>query len=449
MFSVREIAAHVRGELTEAVDATPTRIVHDSRQVAPGDLFVALPGTRTTGDAFVDDAFARGACAALVASVEGSSKGDGRPRIVVPDALDALQQLARAWRDRLAKTTIVAVTGSNGKTTTRSLLAHVLRACGGVHEPPENYNTEIGLPLALLRTPETAEVGVFELGTERPGEIELLTSILRPSIGILTGVGPSHLAGFGSAERVAEEKWDLVRGLPDDGLLFVNGDDVLLRPRAEGERRATVAVGLGDADLRGRIVAAVPRLVVRVDDPPLRLETPLVGAHNATNVLLAVACALRLGVPSGAIEERAKSFVPIPHRLRLRPAPFGVLLDDVYNANPASMAAALDVLAAYGSPSTRRLFVFGDMLGLGDAGPEHHRAIRDLAVRLGIDIVPAGPLAVDACAEIASDRILSIPLAGRAAALRHLLFGRENAVLVKGSRALRLEDLVDELLASD
>ena len=449
MFSVREIAAHVRGELTEAIDATPTRIVHDSRQVAPGDLFVALPGARTTGGAFLDDAFARGACAALVSSDEQDPRSDGRPRIVVPDALDALHRLARAWRDRLVETTIVAVTGSNGKTTTRSLLAHVLRARHAVHEPPANYNTEIGLPLALLRTPEAAEVGVFELGTERPGEIELLTSILRPSIGVLTGVGPSHLEGFGSVERVAEEKWNLVRGLPDDGLLFVNGDDALLRPRAKRGRRETVTVGLGDADLRGRIVAAVPRLVVRVDDPPLQIETPLVGAHNATNVLLAVACALRLGVPPGAIEERAKSFAPAPHRLRLRPAPFGVLLDDVYNANPASMAAALDVLAAYGGPSTYRLFVFGDMLGLGPAGPVHHRAIRDLAVRLSVDIVPAGPLAAAACAEIASDRIRSIPPAERAAELRSLLCGPDDAVLVKGSRALRLEDLVDELLADD
>jgi len=447
VFSVREIAAVVRGDLTLDVGGTPRRIVHDSQRIERGDLFVALRGARTDGHAFLTEAFDRGACAALV-SEHTSDTPAALALIVVPNALVALQRLAGAWRERLDGKTIVAVTGSNGKTTTRSLLAHILRKQFVVHEAPENYNTEIGLPLALLGMAESSEIGVFELGTEKPGEIAALTSILRPTVGILTGVGPSHLGGFGSIDAIAQEKWDLARGVPPGGLLLLNGDAAPLRPFVANGKLDAVTVGLAAGQIRGRVVEAVPTLCVEVDDPPLRLETKLIGEHNATNVLLAALCAHRLGLASSAIEARVRTFEAVPHRLRSLPAPFGVVLDDVYNANPASMKAALHVLIGYGGPSSRRVFVFGDMLDLGETSDHHHREILTLALELGIDsVLPAGPRAADACLGIESDRIALAKPEERIARLRALLPGPDDVVLIKGSRALRLEELVDELLA--
>jgi len=447
VFSVREIAAIVRGDLTLDVGGEPRHIVHDSRRTDRGDLFVALRGARANGHAFLAEAFERGACAALV-SEHASDTPTALPLIVVPDTPVALQRLAGAWRDRLDGKTIVAITGSNGKTTTRSLLAHILRGRFDVHEAPENYNTEIGLPLALLGMAESSEIGVFELGTEKPGEIAALTSILRPTIGILTGVGPSHLGGFGSIDAIAREKWDLARGLPLESLLLVNGDAGPFRPFVANEKLDAVTVGLAAGQVRGRVVEAIPMLLVEVDDPPLRLETQLVGEHNATNVLLAALCAHRLGLASSAIEARMRTFEAFPHRLKPLPAPFGVILDDVYNANPASMKAALHVLTGYGGPSSRRVFVFGDMLDLGETSDRHHREILKLALELGIDsVLPAGPRAADACLGIKSARIALAEPEGCLAQLRTLLTGPSDVVLIKGSRALRLEELVDGLLA--
>ncbi|MGB2984076.1 MAG: UDP-N-acetylmuramoyl-tripeptide--D-alanyl-D-alanine ligase [Candidatus Bipolaricaulia bacterium] len=453
MFSVGEIAAIVLGELMNGGEETPRRIVHDSRDVQAGDLFVALPGTRTDGHAFLEEAFRRGACSAIL-SDRGRAPASARGLILVPDPLAALQKLAGAWRDQQTAK-IVAITGSNGKTTTRSLLAHLLQWGRSVHEAPANYNTEIGLPLALLGMPDSAEVGVFELGTEHPGEIGLLAKILRPTIAILTGVGPSHLDGFGSLDAIAKEKWSLVDGLPSDGVVLVNSDSEPIRPcidadqqRADGTPFDLVTVGLSSGGFRGRVIEAVPRLLIEVNEPRLRLETSLLGRHNAANVLLAAAAAHRLGLPPHVIEERAKTFEPIPHRLRPLSAPFGTVLDDTYNANPASMKAALDVLAGFGPPSARRGFVFGDMLGLGSASARHHLEILDLAFDSGIDfIVPVGEHASAACLSRSSSQVLFAEPEELPVRVRERLTGPEDVLLIKGSRALALERLVDELLS--
>lgn len=445
MFSVSEIATIVRGQLAAESAETPRRIVHDSRCVEEGDLFVALRGAQTDGHAFLGEAFERGACGAILTDRSRAPKS-AHDLIVVVDPLAALQTLASAWRERLTGT-IVAVTGSNGKTTTRSFLAHLLRGTWNVHEAPDNYNTEVGLPLALLAMPSSAEVGVFELGTEAPGEIGFLSTILRPTAAILTGVGPSHLAGFGSLDAIAEEKWSLIDAIPPDGLAFVNGDSARLLDRAEGANCELHTVGLGEGRFRGRVIEAVPRLIVAADAPLMRLETKLVGRHNAGNVLLAAACALRLGLPAGTLQERARGFEPLAHRLQPLRTSFGVVLDDTYNANPASTKAALHVLAAFGEPGTRRVFVFGDMLGLGDVSGGHHREILDLALELGIDVIlPVGDHATAACRSSGSKRLVYAASEERLPRLRELLPGPQAVVLVKGSRALGLETLVAGLL---
>ncbi len=450
MFPVDEIAAIVGGRLLRATGrTTPRHAVHDSRQVAPGDLFVALAGRRADGHDFLTEAFARGAGAALISDPARAPQSVNN-LIVVDDVLPALHRLAAQWRNA-HRTTIVGITGSNGKTTTRTLLAHLLRDPmhpSAVFEPPGNYNTEIGLPLALLSMPPSAAYGVFELGAERPGDIATLAAILAPHVGMITSVGPSHLRGFGSVEAIAAEKGKLAHAVSTDGWAAVNADSPPLRRLSRELPGRCIAVGLEHGAVRGRLIREAPQLEMTVPEPPLRLRCPLLGRHNATNLLLAVVAAHRLGVAAEAIEERASTFTPVPHRLHAVPSPLGTILDDSYNANPASTIGALHVLAAFGGPQTLRVFVFGEMRDLGADSRRHHRAIAELASRLDVDLIlPVGDQALSACQDRPSPAVLlvdrdAIP---RAIQARRREAGAEAAILVKGSRALELDRLVERL----
>jgi UDP-N-acetylmuramoyl-tripeptide--D-alanyl-D-alanine ligase len=449
MYPVGDIARIVGGDLLRGDGATPVRIVHDSREVSEGDLFVALRGRRTDGHAFLSDVFARGACGALISDPSSAPTG-ARNLIVVDDPLGALQRLAAAWRRKLGAT-FVGITGSNGKTTTRALLAHLLAGADRpqrVFSAPKNYNTDVGLPLALLAMPEATSIGLFELGAERPGDVAALADVLAPRVGLITSVGPSHLDGLGSVEAVAREKWSLVERLPPDGIGVVNADSPDLHRLVQGADDRCTTVGIEHGDVRGRIEQEVPRLVLAVDDPPMRLAAPLIGRHNAVNLLLAGVTAHRLGVPPGTIEGRAETFVPVPHRLEPIDAPFGTVLDDTYNANPASTAGALRALARCGGPETRRVFVFGEMRDLGPDADRYHREAVDLALDLGIDaVLPVGDRAVAACRERSTEAVTIVDRAELADAVRALCRDSADAlVLVKGSRALELERLVDELV---
>jgi UDP-N-acetylmuramoyl-tripeptide--D-alanyl-D-alanine ligase len=447
LFSIEEVARIVGGEIVGDGTLVPTGFAVDSRRVAPGDLFFALPGARVDGHAFIQDALARGACG-VVLSDRTRSPAWSSPLLVVDDVRQALHDVARAWRARFS-IPIVAITGSNGKTTTKALVAHLAGGTFAVHAAKENYNTDIGLPLALLAMPPGTEIGVFELGADRPGDIALLVRVLRPSMGLVTSIGPSHLEAFGTTERVANEKWELVRGLPPGAAAFVNADSPELSALAAAEERpGLLGVGLAHGDVRARILTAVPRLALAIDDPRLRLETDLVGEHNATNLLLAALCAHRLGVPLSTLEERAATFRPVPHRMERRPVRCGVLLDDVYNANPSSMSFALQTLAAFGDASTRRAVVFGDMLELGERSDALHDEVARLALGLPIDLVyPVGERARAAFGALGSPRVRIVGRGRVAGDLVGRLEKDTNAViLVKGSRGMRLEEVVEDIL---
>lgn len=489
MFSTAEIARIVEGRLLRGGDERPQRAIHDSRLVREGDLFVALSGARTDGHAFLAEAFARGACGAFVSDT-AAIPASGRNIIVVEDTLCALQTLAAAWRQELHATNVtttaaagvpifVGITGSYGKTTTKSLLLHLLKEGFNVFCAPRNYNTEIGLPLALLEMPADAQVGLFELDASGPGEIGPLAALLAPVIAIITAVGRAHLAGLGSVEAAAQENWDLVRSLPPEGRAIVNIDHPELARFVAGEKEQPVTTGtvttgtvttgtitsgaitigaitIGAttgacrAALHGRVVDAHAGITVEVKTPPLHLETALLGRHNATNILAAVAVALELGVLPETIERRIKTFAPFPQRLNLLPAPFGHLLDDTYNANPDSTTAALRTLAELGLPVARRGFVFGDMLDLGADSACYHREVLNLALDLGIaPIFPVGERAEKAAREAEKDApadtfILS-PFDELACCIAKSLTGAPSILLIKGSRNLGLERLVERL----
>ncbi len=437
MFSVAECARILGAKLLRAQGIRPVRVVHDSRLVERGDLFVALAGSRTDGHAYLGDAFSRGACGAIVSDTT-AIPGNARNLILVDDTLEALIRLAAAWRGELSAR-FIGITGTCGKTTTKTLLGHLLAGSHEVFVAPRSYNTEIGVPIALLSMPKGAEFGVFELGVSGPGEIGPLARLLRPEVAIITMVGRGHLSGFGDLEAVAREKWSLVEGLPEDGTAIVNLDSAPLAQRARAWKGRIITVGTDRGDLQGRVVSVFPGLAIETDR--LRLETRLLGAHNLGNILLAVAAALRLGIDEQTIAERIAAFFPPPHRLQLIPAPFGYILDDTYNANPDSTAAALRTLAEL--PAKRRAFVFGEMLDLGRDSDRYHREILNLALSLGVSpIYPVGGAPIAAARE---RDISAVPRESLPGEIGSDLTGEENVLLVKGSHALGLERLVEHL----
>ena len=448
MFPPTKSAEILRGRLLRGTNAIPRRAVHDSRVIQKGDLFVALKGERTNGHRFLEEAFAHGACGAIISDTRAIPK-NGCNLIVVDDVLLALQALAVAWREKL-DATFVGITGTCGKTTTKGLLTHLLSSDREVYAAPESYNTVIGLSLALLSMPLEARVGVFELGVDAPGEMEPLASLLSPHVAVLTMVGRGHLQGFGSVKAVATEKWKLLHLLSDEGTLVVNVDCEAFVEHLDEWRGHTVTFGLTNGDLRGKIVDASHELIVEVDDPSLYLESCLLGRHQAIPLLAAVAAAVHLGVSSEDIAHGVKTFEGPPHRLHLLSAPFGYVLDDSYNANPDSTKAALRTLIELDLPVETRAFVFGSMLELGEKSPDFHREVLDFALELGVapiypvgeqavatvqglvDELPPGAIVIAACDELA-DRITEA------------LVGTASLVLVKGSRLLGLDRLVEAL----
>jgi len=448
MFSVARIADITAGHILRETKGRPLRVMHDSRLIQPGDLFVALTGARVNGHAYLQEAFSRGACGAIVSGLE-AVPGKGRNVIQVDDPLRALQSLATAWRKETSAQ-FIGITGSCGKTTTKALLAHLLAEDLAVFAAPESFNTEIGLPLALLAMPPSAGLGIFELGANAPGEIAALAALLSPQIAVLTMVGRVHLEGFETLERIADEKWDLVRALSRDGTAIVPADCPELVPFLKEGGRNLVSFGLGQGDVQGKITQRVPNLRMQIVEPALELTSPLIGSHNATNLLAAVTCALHLGVSSRKIQRRVATFQGVCHRLRLVRAPFGYLLDDSYNANPEAAGAALRVLAELNLPVKRRAFVFGDMLELGEGSLRFHREILELALSLGIaPIFPVGESATKGArgllSRVPQGTIVFATRQRLANRVRDTLQGDRNLLLVKGSRVLSLDKLVEEL----
>ena len=443
MFTPQQIAEIVRGRILKGCDTRVARVIHDSRRIEPGDLFIAIKGERTDGHAFLAQAFERGACGAIISN-ETSIPGKARNLILVDDVIVALQALAAAWREGI-DATFVGITGTCGKTTTRSLLHHLLADTMDVYSAPGNYNTEIGLPLALLAMPQEAQVGLFELGASGPGEIAPLASLLVPSIGVITLAGRGHLKGFRNVDAVAQEKWDLVRALPPTGKAFVNIDSPPLATLAKTYTGNLKTVSVYNGDLHGSIVSAKRGLVVDTKSPQLHLETRLIGVHNATNILLAVGVAIELGLSPRKIEERIETFSPFPHRLNLIPAPFGYILDDSYNANPESTRAALMALARLELPVKHRAFVFGDMLDLAEDSPRYHDEMIDLALELGIGpIFPVGDQATQSAKRASTATpFIFCQRHDLARCIRTHLSDEKTALLVKGSLAIGLTKIVE------
>jgi UDP-N-acetylmuramoyl-tripeptide--D-alanyl-D-alanine ligase len=419
----------------------------DSRQVCPGDIFVALRGQRHDGHDFLAEAFSRGAVGALVSRELEA----GYNLLLVDDVERALWDLA-AWRRGNLSIPALAVTGSFGKSTTKELLAQALATRYRTFRTPKSYNTELGVPLALLSVPDDAEVAVFELGATVKGEIQRLSELVCPWAGIITGVGEAHLATLGTVEEVVETKWELALALPEEGVLALAWDFPELKRRAERFLGVCLRFGRTEgADFSPReVVADDPEgvrfmAVTLAGEVQVRLQ--LLGAHVATLACGAMALAWAMGVPAEAAARAFAEVPPLPHRLQLRKAPFGWVLDDCYNANPLSMRAALRTLISLRLPVKQRVALLGDMLDLGSVGGELHREIVEEARWQGVDALFCfGPHLTSAFAAWGG------PGAAEAEELAALLPAVEAEVrqaptllLVKGSRGMALERAVERL----
>jgi len=446
-------------DLREAAETLEARLIRpmapfavsgaacDSRRVQPGDVFVALTGTRVNGHDFLGEAFARGAVGAIVSR----DPGTGNNLFLVPDVSTALWELA-AWRRAMIEAPVVGVTGSFGKTTIKEFVAAALSARYRTYRAPENYNTEIGVPLAILSIPDDVEAAVFEMGMTARGEIKRLADLLQPWAGIITSVGPAHLGSLGSLDAIAEAKWELAEALPEEGVLALGWDSSELRARVERCSGLCLRFGsTAEADFYPQdVIADNPagvafHAVVPGGNIPVQLK--LLGEHVPVLACGAIALAWGMGVPEKSAAQALAHVDPVPHRLQLHPAPFGWVLDDCYNANPLSVRTALKALAALKVPVARRVVLLGDMLDLGaNEARFHEEAIREARLQGASAVFCYGPRAAAAfgCWDgpgSAEPEDLDALLTE----IRKEVWSAPTLLLVKGSRAMALERAIEGL----
>lgn len=436
-------ARWVRGELIGS-DAVFTGVSSDSRNVQPGALFIALRGERFDAHDFVAEAAARGASAALV---DHRLADPSIRQIVVADTTAALAELARNWRAQLTLTAI-GVTGSNGKTTTKSLLAHVLRAAGATQASHGNLNNEIGLPLSILALDRDTRFAVLEMGCGKPGDIAHLAAIGQPDVALVTNVGPAHLERLGSLENVAKTKAELYAALPAGGIAVVNADEPFAAYfRALLGARTIIEFGLDAGAAVSATIAEVgmtSRFELRVPGSSAWVDLPLPGRHNIANALSAAAAAYALGLDAPTIAAGLAAAPSVSGRLNAIEINGALLIDDSYNANPASVRAAIDVLAL--TPGESWL-VLGDMRELGEDQARLHAEIGDYARTHGVRrLLALGPLAAHAAAAFGADAQVFADHAAIAAQLQAALKPGLK-VLVKGSRSSAMERVISALRA--
>ena len=426
----------------------------DSRTVAAGDLFVAVRGETHDGHRFVPAAVARGATGALVERGRAAEFADtGAILIEVDDTLAALGRLGAHWRARF-RLPIIGITGSIGKSSTKELIAGILGTKLRVLKSPKSYNNEFGLPLSVLLIDEATDVAVLEMGTFGPGEITQLTDIAHPTIAVVTNVGHTHLERMGSQDGIARAKGELVAALPPDGVAVLNGDDARVRAMAGLTSARIVQYGYGDdcdlraSDLEDHGLDGLS-FTLHWQGESRRLDrAPLLGAHSVYTALAAAGAALAVGWRFDEVIAALGQAHPAVRLLVVPGVNGSTIIDDSYNAAPASVLAALEILAR--TPAKRRLALLGDMLELGEYEEEAHRIVGRRVATVADTLLTIGPRAriiadEAARAGVMADKIATFDRKEEviAALSRDLRAG--DAVLIKGSRGLALEDVVAAL----
>ena len=457
--SLADVAAAIGATCSAATAGVAVRrVTTDSRDVREGDLFFALRGVRFDGHQFAAEALAKGAVACVCdrnfhppTEAARFLRGSGQA-LVVENTLDALGRLANHYRHAVlpVSTVVIAVTGSNGKTTTKCMIDHVLGGEFKGRASPKSFNNAIGVPLTLLSADADDRYLLVEIGTNAPGEVASLAALVSPNVAVITSIGEAHLEGLGDIHAVAVEKTSLLRFVRPAGFAVVNVDrpEVLPYLASAGRTRlltfgvdqsAKLCVTRRRADLHGTAFELEGRY---------RVELPMPGAHHATNAAAAFAVARWFGVAPQRIAERLQSFRPPEGRTQLAEIGGVKLVDDAYNANPASVAAAVEALQC--AQNGRRVFVLGDMLELGvDSSASHRRVVRT-AVEAGIEVLVAvGPATVEAARASQSGpngtQVYCCEDVSIANEVLDALVTVGDTVWIKGSRGMELDRIVRHL----
>jgi UDP-N-acetylmuramoyl-tripeptide--D-alanyl-D-alanine ligase len=448
MMSRLSEAAAMLGVPFAGSDASVLRVSTDSRSIQPGDLFIALRGEKFDGGAYAEDALRQGAAGVVLDHAQAPAVTQA---IRVDDTRLALGRLAAAWRARF-DLPVVALTGSNGKTTVKEMLAAILRAETGDAEAvlatEGNLNNDIGVPQMLLRLRSHHRFAVFEMGMNHAGEIDYLTRLARPDVALVNNALTAHIGNLGSVEAIARAKGEIFNGLSDAGIAVINADDAHAPLwREANAQRIVVDFGQhADARVRGDIAthAFGSRLAVHLPNATLEIELAMPGSHNAMNALAAAALAFTLDVDHRSIVAGLTAFTGVKGRLQRKPALHGsTLIDDTYNANPDSVKAALAVLAAQ---SGKKLLVLGDMGELGQDAAALHAEIGLAAREAGTDrLLALGELTKATVGAFGHGAMHFDRIEALLAELETAL-DADTTVLVKGSRFMKMERVVNRFL---
>jgi UDP-N-acetylmuramoyl-tripeptide--D-alanyl-D-alanine ligase len=432
------------------IDAVITSVGTDSRNIEPGQLFVAIKGDHFDGNEYAQDAIAKGASAALISN----RTINVQPSVLVPDTRLALGRLAHYWRNRFT-CSIVAVTGSNGKTTVKEMIAAIMLAANAnVLATKGNLNNDIGVPLTLLNMRGQHTCAVIEMGMNHLGEISYLSKIAKPQVAVITNAGTAHIGELGSRQAIAQAKGEIFDGLDEDGIAVINANDEYADYwQSLNINRKVITFGIDvNADVSASYVVQSDEMDIKLTTPngSVELQLPLQGKHNVMNVLAASAVAVALGVSNAAIVNGLTRFSGVQGRLnRLAGQNNAIVIDDTYNANPDSMKAAIDVLTAEDAKSKNKLImVMGDMAELGESAESLHKEIGHYARERGVNRLlgfgSLSQLATQAFGDQGEhfDSIESLITATQAQMQPNTI------VLVKGSRMMKMERVVDAIKAN-
>ncbi|HBW36053.1 UDP-N-acetylmuramoyl-tripeptide--D-alanyl-D-alanine ligase [Desulfosporosinus sp. BICA1-9] len=470
-WTTKEVARIVKGTLIGNPDLEVEGCIIDSRQAQGGEMFFALPGEKVDGHDYIDVVWKNGAVLVIAeearfqALVNSPAVPEGKALLLVKSVFNTLQELARSWRRELG-CKVVGVTGSNGKTTTKDMIAAVLSQRFRVHRNKENQNNELGLPITVLNAPLGTELLILEMGMRGLGEIKALCDISRPDIGVITNIGTTHLELLQTQERIAQAKWELVESLPEEGIAILNAEDLFSVKMAKNDSHLIRYYGIEGEfalpQIKGAQLNSWGALGTTFDvtfqDETAKAKLPLPGTHNVLDALAALAVGTALGVSLAegcvGLEELELSRM----RLEVRQGVGGtVLLNDVYNANPVSMKASLQVLKGRAGVN-KSLAILGEMYELGTAAESGHREVGQTLAELGVSrLITVGKLAEEIAqgARMAGylENQIKVTNTREEAIEKALdlltLLGPGTWVLIKGSRGMKMEEITTRIERSE
>lgn len=436
------IAEICQGEL-KGEDVAIEQVQRDSRQAQTGDLFLALKGERFDAHDFVADVTGKASAALVERAIDADI-----PQVIVDDVRLAMGRLGTACRESFSQP-VIALTGSNGKTTLKEMLTAILTEKGSVLATLGNLNNDLGVPLTLFRLRDSHDYAVVEMGANHFGEIDYLTHLVKPNVAILNNAGAAHLEGFGDIKGVSRAKGEIFAGLDANGIAVINADDTYADYWLSlNQERQVLRFGLeNDADIQGQLLTQ-NTLQINYKDEKFDVQLPLLGRHNAMNALAATAGAIAVGATLSDVKAGLESLKPVKGRLCPYKAPKGTLvIDDSYNANPTSVAAAMNVLAQM---EGERIFVLGDLGELGDDVVALHQQIGELAKEAAIDkLYGLGELSQHACTTFGQPENGFDQLEDLLQKLKSESLGQDTTILIKGSRSARMERVVEALIEGE